>query len=165
MGNRPSAARTRRAAFSADRGVGVPPACSSARSSGSHQRRYGANSSAIFTASPNGATSSFATRPSATIRPRSAVPEMANAAASNSATEPWAIRLRVAARTRRRSEGVQFFRRVKNRMLGHSNQPGRCRGSALAAYDAARPASRSSARPRRVSRCLRVNQSRRECTR
>ena len=50
-------------------------------------------------------------------------------------------------------------------MFAHSRTEGRWRFSGLASQIAARSASRSSARPRRVSRCLRVSQSRSEGTR
>ena len=64
-----------------------------------------------------------------------------------------------------RCGSVQSFFFVSNRMFAHSKADGRWRFSGLAFHDADRSASRSSARPRRVSRCLRVSQSRREWTR
>ena len=54
---------------------------------------------------------------------------------------------------------------VSSRMFAHSSADGRCRFSGLAFQSAERSPSRSSARPRRVSRCLRVSQSRSEGTR
>ena len=60
---------------------------------------------------------------------------------------------------------VQSLRLVSNRIFAHSKTDGRCRFSGLASQSADRSASRSSARPRRVSLCLRVSQSRREWTR
>ena len=64
-----------------------------------------------------------------------------------------------------RCGSVQSFFLVSSRMFAHSRADGRWRFSGLAFHDADRSASRSSARPRRVSRCLRVSQSRREWTR
>ena len=60
----------------------------------------------------------------------------------------------------RSSSGV-----VSVRMLRYSHSEGSCWFSGLAFHSAARSASRSSARPRRVSFCLRVSQSRSEGTR
>ena len=66
---------------------------------------------------------------------------------------------------RRCGLGPVFWRAVSARMVAHSGSDGRWRFSGLLSQIAARSASRSSARPRRVSRCLRVSQSRSEWTR
>ena len=61
-----------------------------------------------------------------------------------------------------RCGGVHFFGSVSVRMPSHSQRVGRWRFSGLAFHRPERSASFSSARPRRVSLCLRVSQSRRE---
>ena len=60
---------------------------------------------------------------------------------------------------------VQSRLRLSRRTLNHSHKAGRWRLSGLAFQADDRSARRSSARPRLVSRCLRVSHSRREGTR
>ena len=60
---------------------------------------------------------------------------------------------------------VQSARSVRSRMRAHSANEGRLRCSGLATQSEARSSSASSARPLRVSRRLRVSQSRNEWTR
>ena len=62
-------------------------------------------------------------------------------------------------------DGVRFFAGTSHTAVRYSHHDGSCRFSGFACHRAARSANRSSARPRRVSRCLRVSQSRREWTR
>jgi hypothetical protein len=56
--------------------------------------------------------------------------------------------------------GDQFFFGVHHRIVNHCTRDGSCRFSGRAFHTAARSASSSSARPRRVSFCLRVSHSR-----
>jgi hypothetical protein len=58
----------------------------------------------------------------------------------------------------------QSFFYVSRRMFAHSKGDGKSRFWGLAFQREERSASRSSARPRYVTRCLRVSQSRREWT-
>ena len=61
--------------------------------------------------------------------------------------------------------GVQSFFRVSSRIFSHSGQEGKRRFSGRAFHNADRSASRNSARPRRLSFCLRVSHSRSDGTR
>ena len=70
--------------------------------------------------------------------------------------------IRPARRIMARWGSVQSFLVVSSRRLAHSHSEGRKRFSGLEFQSCERSASKSSARPRRVSRCLRVSQSRSE---
>ena len=89
-----------------------------------------------------------------------------NKVATRTRTAAWSRCLRVAARSMPRA-GVASgsWDRVHRRMFNHSHHPGSCRLSCLTPQTETRSARRSSIRPCRVSRCLRVSHCRSAGTR